>query len=277
MRGNRKRMVRFGALAAAGLGAAALVASTTGAFAEEPEPKGDVETKIAGGKRAEEGQYPWMVSLSWTEDGSHFCGGSLIAPDLVLTAGHCFDEGSAETIEVRHGSVRHAETDAYQIEDYIVAPDYDYDLVHDWAVVKLTEPILGAQPIPLAPADLDNWTDFEVAGWGVRGHTGTSSNLRWAEVPYITDAECTELAGKWGFTPETQMCAGVLEEGAEVNACPADSGGPLMAEIAGQKVLAGIVSWGSDCYADPDPGVYTSVGAQIDDIALAIAQLSVKE
>lgn len=275
---RRKQLVRLGAMAAAGLGAASLALAPVGAFAEEPEPKSDVETKIVGGDEAREGQFPWMVAITTREEPDMgYCGGSLIGEDLVLTAGHCFDEGSAETIEVRHGSVRHAETDTYQIEDYIVAPDYDYDLVHDWAVVELTEPILGAQPIPLAPADLDNWTDFEVAGWGVRGHTGTSSNLRWAEVPYITDAECTELAGKWGFTPETQMCAGVLEEGAEVNACPADSGGPLMAEIAGQKVLAGIVSWGSDCYADPDPGVYTSVGAQIDDIALAIAQLSVNE
>jgi secreted trypsin-like serine protease len=71
------------------------------------------------------------------------------------------------------------------------------------------------------------------------------------------------------------MCAGVLDEGAEVNACPADSGGPLVAEIDGEPVLAGIVSWGSDCYADPDPGVYASVGAQIDDIAIATMQLSV--
>lgn len=276
---RRKQLVRLGAIAAAGLGAAALVASTTGAFAEEPEPKSDAETKIVGGEVAEEGQYPWMVSLTWTEDDAHFCGGSLIAEDLVLTAGHCFDDATAADIEIRHGDVTHAETDTYAIEDYLVAPGYDHDLKHDWAVVKLAEPITGAETIALATADDDDWTSFEVAGWGVTGHTPTSPVLRRAEVPYITDAECGEIAEaeEWGFLPETQMCAGVLEEGAEVNACPADSGGPLMAEVDGETVLAGLVSFGSDCYATPDAGVYASVGAQIDDIAIAVAQLSVNE
>ncbi|KAF6198892.1 hypothetical protein GE061_006915 [Apolygus lucorum] len=40
---------------------------------------------------AKEGEFPWMVSLQHVEDASvtHFCGGSLAAPHLVLTACHC--------------------------------------------------------------------------------------------------------------------------------------------------------------------------------------------
>lgn len=275
---RRKQLVRLGAMAAAGLGAASLALAPVGAFAEEPEPKSDVETKIVGGRPAEEGQFPWMVSLTWIENDKHFCGGSLITEDLVLTAGHCFDyDVTGADIEIRHGDVTHAETDTYAIEDFLVAPGYDYDLVHDWAVVKLAEPITGVETLPLATADDDDWTSFQVAGWGVTGHTAPSPVLRWAEVPYITDAECGEIAEAedWEYFPETQMCAGVLEEGAEVNACPADSGGPLMAEVDGETVIAGLVSWGSDCYATPDAGVYASVGAQIDDIAIAVMQLSV--
>lgn len=62
----------------------------------------------------------------------------------------------------------------------------------------------------------------------------------------------------------------------EVNACPVDSGGPLMAEVDGRTVLAGIVSWGSDCYGTPAPGVHASVGAQIDDIRAAVDEVGGK-
>jgi len=275
---HRKRITRFAAAAAAGLGAAALALSATGVFAEEPEDH--AQTRIVGGDVADEGQFPWMVSLTWTEDDAHYCGGTLIADDLVLTAGHCFDDvATAADIEVRHGDVTHAETDTYAVEEWLVAEGYDHALEHDWAVLKLAEPVPNAATLPLAASDDDDWTEFQIAGWGVTGHTGTSPDLRWAAVPSIGDAECGELAQAqdWGFFPATQMCAGVLEPGAEVNACPADSGGPLMAEVDGETVLAGLVSFGSDCFAEPDAGVYASVGAQIDDIAIAVAQLSVNE
>jgi trypsin len=269
-----KRIARIGAVAAAGLGAAALALSTTGAFAGEPE--GDIETKIVGGEKAAEGQFPWMVSLTWKEGDEHFCGGTLIDDDLVLTAGHCFDDVAGGDIEIRHGDVTHAQADVYAVDDWIVAPGFDHDLKHDWAVVRLAEPVPDAQTLPLATADDDDWTDFQVAGWGAQGHTGPSPDLLWAEVPYIDDAACGEMAAaeEWSFYPETQMCAGVLEAGAEVNACPGDSGGPLMAELDGETVVAGLVSFGSDCFARPDAGVYASVGAQIDDINAAIERLS---
>jgi secreted trypsin-like serine protease len=275
---RRKQLMRLGATAAAGIGAAALAVATTGAFAEEPEPKSDVETKIVGGDKAEEGQFPWMAAITTLEEPDvGYCGGSLITEDLVLTAGHCFDDNAIADLVVRHGDATLADADTYAITDVLIAEGYDHDLKHDWAVVKLAEPVPDADPIPLVTADDDDWTDFQIAGWGVQGHTAPSPELLWAEVPYINDADCTELAGESGFIPETQMCAGVLEEGAEVNSCPADSGGPLMAEVDGETFLAGIVSWGSDCYAEPDPGVYASVGAQIDGIATAVTQLSVNE
>jgi secreted trypsin-like serine protease len=50
--------------------------------------------RIIGGDLATTGQFKYQVAL--LIDGSGFCGGSLIANDVVLTAGHCVI-GYAET------------------------------------------------------------------------------------------------------------------------------------------------------------------------------------
>jgi len=53
--------------------------------------------RIIGGKTTAATRYPYLVSLQKTfrRDGltyyAHICGGTLIAPDVVLTAAHCFD------------------------------------------------------------------------------------------------------------------------------------------------------------------------------------------
>ena len=53
------------------------------------------DTDIIGGSEAEPGAWPWQVALiQRTQPNAYFgqfCGGSLIAPDWVLTAAHCVD------------------------------------------------------------------------------------------------------------------------------------------------------------------------------------------
>lgn len=49
------------------------------------------QLRVVGGWNAPRGRYPWAVSLRRpTGSRGHFCGGTLIAPRLVLTAAHCF-------------------------------------------------------------------------------------------------------------------------------------------------------------------------------------------
>ena len=66
------------------------------------EDAGKNSEMIVNGVPVEEGQIPWQIFLtrSWTDPSGDswvsWCGGSLIAPQWVLTAAHCLeDEGVA--------------------------------------------------------------------------------------------------------------------------------------------------------------------------------------
>lgn len=49
--------------------------------------------RVVGGEEVTPGTWPWMASLHGGSDEKFFCGASVIAPQWVLTAGHCVGGG----------------------------------------------------------------------------------------------------------------------------------------------------------------------------------------
>lgn len=90
-----------------------------------------------------------------------------------------------------------------------------------------------------------------VSGYGLLHEGGPSSDvLRKAAVPIVNWNDCKK---RYPYLPINAFCAGYKEGGAD--ACPNDSGGPLICQRSNKRwVLMGVVSGGENC---GDPGYYT--------------------
>ena len=91
-------------------------------------------------------KYDFMVSLQtdgWF--GGHFCGGSLVREDWVVTAAHCVQGTSPSSIEVVIGLHNVNGTNGSQTRDVdqiIIHPQYSGNsLNNDYALLRLSSPI----------------------------------------------------------------------------------------------------------------------------------------
>ena len=56
--------------------------------------------KIVGGESAIDASWGWSVSIQ-SSGGSHFCGGSVLSPNYIITAAHCFPDRQAALRQTR--------------------------------------------------------------------------------------------------------------------------------------------------------------------------------
>ena len=227
------------------------------------------DERIVGGHPAPPGDYPWTVALVQSDlpaERGQFCGGSLIAPDTVLTAAHCVFGQSPDDIDVVVGRYRLAERDGQRIDATRLAADPAYDpntSSSDAALIKLAEPAV-VPPVTLATdADAAAFAPGQFArvlGWGTlkSGGPETADVLYETDVEIDTDAQCAaDYAVENTPIDETMICAGSPGR----DSCQGDSGGPLVVDQAAGWKQVGVVSFGIGC-ADPAfPGVYAKVPA----------------
>lgn len=211
---------------------------------------------IVGGDEAVKGEFPFMVSLQ--DRNGHFCGGSLIAKDWVLTAAHCVDGGGPTSVVIGlHDHQQMEGAEVFRPAQVIAHPSYT-DLDYDYALIRLDRES-SFQPIALSSADPAAGTEVTTAGWGYTRENNFSlpRNLRKVNVPVVSRAQCN-VAYKNKIS-DRMICAG-LEQGGK-DSCQGDSGGPLFSGQGADRVLMGVVSWGEGCARAKKYGVYSNVSA----------------
>nr|XP_020662953.1 prostasin isoform X1 [Pogona vitticeps] len=250
--------------------------------------------RIVGGTDAQSGQWPWQVNLNF--DGHHVCGGTLITPQWLVTAAHCFPPvNPIDRYEVTLGAfqLKNPTPDIVvkQVVQVIKHPEFtdDEGSKGDIALVKLKESVPYTRTIrpvclPASSVSFPKGMKCTVTGWGnVLTSTSLPSpmTLQQLEVPIIGMDTCKCLYNR-NPDPEDphilhddMLCAGFAE--GKKDACQGDSGGPLSCRVGNAWVLAGVVSWGDACGAPNRPGVYIRTSAYSDWIKENIPEVELSE
>lgn len=219
-----------------------------------------ITPRIVGGTVATASDNPFQVALLTRSVANNFnaqfCGGTLVKPNVVVTAAHCSDFVTAGQVQVLTGTRNLDGTGVRRnVTRIAIHPSwnpntFDYDV----AVWTLSTSATGIPLATLASADPAVGTGLLVTGWGALSEGGSFPiNLRKATVPLVSTTNCNDSNSYAGQITARMICAGFDAGG--VDSCQGDSGGPL----ARGTVLTGIVSWGTGCARPNKHGVYTRV------------------
>ncbi|XP_076863233.1 chymotrypsinogen A-like [Brachyhypopomus gauderio] len=217
--------------------------------------------RIVNGEEAVPHSWPWQVSLQ-DSTGFHFCGGSLINENWVVTAAHCGTKTSNFVILGEHDRSSNAEViQKMKIGKVFQHPNYNgYTINNDITLIKLASPAqlnprVSPVCLPEASDDFPGGMKCVTTGWGLTRYNAimTPPRLQQAALPLLTNTNCQNF---WGNKiTDLMICAGA----SGVSSCMGDSGGPLVCQKSGAWTLVGIVSWGSGTCSTSTPGVYGRV------------------
>ncbi|MBK1672628.1 hypothetical protein CKO35_04810 [Ectothiorhodospira shaposhnikovii] len=256
---------------------------------------GQPGSRIIGGEAVRSGEIPWQIGVvRGPEEARDLfaqtqCGGTLITPQWIVSAAHCFDNYTDEgtlfdipfpqdlSIVAGINDLLHADAAIIRnVARLIIHPNYDpAGNDNDIALLFVEEPVTCPACLPIdlvtpanerivaAPATLGL-----ISGWGSTGERQEGSEfirifptlLQKALVPILDNASCmTDMQYMDGEITDNMFCAGY--QGGGRDTCQGDSGGPLAVRSSDgtSYLLAGVTSWGKGCAKPYYPGVYTRV------------------
>jgi trypsin len=253
-RENLMTIKRWTALAT--LSAAFLVACNATPQVDTIDDDGQITPQIVGGVTATAGEFPFMVRLG-NSPSQQWCGGSLIAPNWVLTAAHCMAGESQTGVYATAGdhriSVNEGTEQSRRSSRIFIHPSYNGGTFNnDIALIKVSSSFtLNSRVATTSVRGLPgSGSQLTVIGWGATREGGGGANtLRKVNVSLQSSSSCSSAYP--GQITGNMFCAGEVNGGKD--SCQGDSGGPIF--IGGQQV--GIVSWGNGCARARQYGVYT--------------------
>ncbi len=240
---------------------------------------GSGQTPIIGGTHATVGQYPTVVALVvQTGGGVALCTGTLVAPNLVLTAAHCIDAAglglssqtqvaAATTVlvdEVDSAYYPGVSSQSYQVSKALPNPGYggEYDLGHDdIGLVWLSGSVTDRTPTKInrVAADAPVGVTATLVGYGMTDPNDDNS----AGTQYVLASKNSVTCST--FTPGMPGDDNLLlcfNQSNGTGICSGDSGGPAFVNVGGELKVAGVTSF-SD-YSCSQVGAHTRVDAELD-------------
>lgn len=236
--------------------------------------------RIVGGINGDIKDFPWQVNLRYQN--APACGASIIAPQWLLTASHCFPpEHAVADYDAVIGTTNLDPPDSDSVTvllEYVVRnPYYSEDAyTADVALVKLKNalnlgPNVAIIPLLAAGVQIPAGLSCRVTGWGNIRNSVPLQNPKPLQVGFVQVISSRTCQCLYSINPSSSdsittiqsdmLCAGSND--GNTDACQGDSGGPLSCSINNKWYQVGVVSWGDECAAKNRPGVYIKINAYI--------------
>lgn len=252
-------------------------AIAVGLFRPAPASAGSAHASIIGGTPASIAEYPWLafIEAETGQDEGFECTGTVVAPRIVLTAGHCVEDiESGQLTPAADFAVATGVSDLTtvpaanisRVSQAVVDPAFRPSLLRNDAGLLVLATPTTAPALGMASASdsslLAAGTPLSIAGWGLTDPNAKdiTGDLLAASTIVQSTSYCRNKVAQYYpfYSSATQLCA-IDPPGYSSGSCHGDSGGPAIARSNGVPVQVGIISLGESKCATRLPDVFTRV------------------